>query len=261
MTLEELLKSRLGEESDITDLLEAFESEADARTNGLVKNKEKLLTQISKLKKHQAPEDLDVEAYQAYLEEKDKMDAEKAKLEEEQLAAAGQWDRLKGDMISTYESQIGELKSDFESKVSTLQNALDKELIENVAIKAIDKEQGNAALLLPHIKPHLKTVQGEDGNFSTQVVDTNGEMRLDPKTGEAFDVKSLVNEFKANETFAGAFPVQNSGSGLPAGQANKSFKGQVNPFKADTKNLTEQGRLRRENPQLAEQMAAAAGVK
>lgn len=51
-------------------------------------------------------------------------------------------------------------------------------------------------------------------------------------------------------------------SGAPGGGAgSKGGSGQVNPWKKETFNLTEQGRITRDNPELAKQLKAAAGVK
>lgn len=50
----------------------------------------------------------------------------------------------------------------------------------------------------------------------------------------------------------------NGGGYNPAGGGNSPAK---NPFAKDTFNLTEQGRIFRENPEQARQLAAAAGVK
>lgn len=47
----------------------------------------------------------------------------------------------------------------------------------------------------------------------------------------------------------------------PPGGSDKTKSNVVNPWKAETFNLTEQGRLIREKPELAKQLKAAAGVK
>ncbi|MFC5468419.1 DUF4355 domain-containing protein [Cohnella suwonensis] len=47
----------------------------------------------------------------------------------------------------------------------------------------------------------------------------------------------------------------------PGGGGGGKGGGQINPWKKETFNLTEQGRIIRENPELAKQLKAAAGVK
>ncbi len=49
--------------------------------------------------------------------------------------------------------------------------------------------------------------------------------------------------------------------GAPGGGGSKGGNGQVNPWKKETINLTEQGRILRENPDLAKQLKVAAGIK
>ncbi len=49
-------------------------------------------------------------------------------------------------------------------------------------------------------------------------------------------------------------------SGTPTGGSSKG-NGQINPWKKETFNLTEQGKILRENPELAKQLKVAAGIK
>lgn len=49
--------------------------------------------------------------------------------------------------------------------------------------------------------------------------------------------------------------------GNPPGGGGAGGGGQANPWKKDTYNLTEQGRILREKPELAKQLKAAAGIK
>lgn len=51
------------------------------------------------------------------------------------------------------------------------------------------------------------------------------------------------------------------GNGAPGGGNGSKVTGQVNPWKKETFNLTEQGRILRENPELAKQLKVAAGIK
>jgi len=109
------------------------------------------------------------------------------------------------------------------------------------------------------MRGQMKTVQAEDGSYSVQVLDKEGNQRFQDDATTPFGVKDLVAEFKANDLYAPAFPDLNSGSGNPADTGGKGGTG-VNPWKADTKNVTEQGRINKENPTLAIQMKKAAGV-
>ena len=50
-------------------------------------------------------------------------------------------------------------------------------------------------------------------------------------------------------------------SGAPGGAGGGGTNSQANPWKKETFNLTEQGRILRENPELAKQLKVAAGIK
>ena len=110
---------------------------------------------------------------------------------------------------------------------------------------------------MPHLKDQVKTVL-QDGKFITHVVDAQGEQRVSDD-GKAFGIKDLVAEAKANEKFAPAFPDLNSGSGKGP-NSNSGGGSNVNPWKADTKNITAQAKMNKDNPALAQQMKKAAGV-
>ncbi|WP_270167570.1 phage scaffolding protein [Paenibacillus sp. SYP-B4298] len=65
----------------------------------------------------------------------------------------------------------------------------------------------------------------------------------------------FATEEEGGTKFKGAKPPEGSGGGGTGGA------GAVNPWKKETFNLTEQGRLLRDNPDLAKQFKAAAGIK
>lgn len=76
--------------------------------------------------------------------------------------------------------------------------------------------------------------------------------------GEEVNVATFVETWLRSE---GAKPfVPGSGNNGTGSKADGPGSGRTNPFKAETRNLTEQGRIFRENPALAKQLAAAAGV-
>lgn len=265
MPLLDLIKEKLGDDVDLSAFQEAFESEAntfaDKKVNGLTQKRDQLLEQVKNLKKNQLPDGVDIDAYNTFLTEKEELAAQKAKAEEDALAAAGQWDKLKGDMTTTHTQEVNTLKDQYSSEIKTLKASLDHELITNALMTEINAENGNATLLLPHLTPHLKTIQGENGKYGTQVVDAEGNARVNPSNGEAFGIKDLVAEFKTNEIFAGAFPMQNSGSGNNPNGGGQGTFGQVNPWVAKTKNVTMQAKIMREKPELALQLKKQAGVK
>lgn len=265
MSIETQVKELLGDSADaemISKIVDFANSDAelikDKEVKGLLENKTKLLDQMSKLKKNQMPDGFDSDEFETYKTEKAKFDADKIEIEDKRLKDEGQWEHLKETLITKNRTVVEELTVGKDTEIKSLRNALDKELIENAAIKAIDKENGNSFFLLPHIKDSIKTVS-KDGMFSVEVLDSDGNARIDAESGDPFTIHQLVAEMKSNSMFAPAFPNGNSGSGNDA-NAGGGGSNVVNPWKQDTKNITEQARLNRDNPVLAAQMRKSAGV-
>lgn len=76
------------------------------------------------------------------------------------------------------------------------------------------------------------------------------------KDGKPIGIDDVLKPIK--EASPHLFKAQNGGGYVPAGGDNPPA---TNPFAKDTWNMTEQGKLFRENPAQARQLAAAAGVK
>lgn len=231
----------------------------ETEVKGLKENKTKLLTQMEKLKGNQLPEGYDADGYTNFLKDKGELAKKQKELDDKTLEDKGQWDALKLQLNETHTTAITSLTGEKDAVISGLTKALNKELIENASIKAIEAEKGNSLFLLPHMLGNIETVQAEDGTYGVQVVDKEGNQRFGDDATTPFSVTDLVNEMKANDSFAPAFPEQNGGGGGNANAGGKGGAG-VNPWKAETKNITEQGRIIKENPSLAAQFKKAAGV-
>jgi len=260
MSFEALVKSLFGEnatEDQITKLVEASNSEVDTAVSGLKANQEKNLDQIAKLKKSQIPDGFDKEGYEKYTKEKEDFDKKQKELEDKKLQDEGQWVALKDKMAIAHKNALDLMTAENETTVTNLRKALDKELIENSLAKAIDKEKGNAFFLVPHLKGSIKTVLNGEA-FETHVVDGEGQQRMTDE-GNPFSISDLVAEAKANEMFAPAFPDLNSGSGRGANHGSGGGSA-VNPWKKETRNVTAQAKMNKENPALAAQMRKAAGI-
>ena len=77
------------------------------------------------------------------------------------------------------------------------------------------------------------------------------------KEGKPVGVEEAVKPYKEDTTMAHLFKEQKK---PPYNPKNGGAGGTDNPFAKDTFNLTEQGRLMKENPAQAKELAAAAGV-
>ncbi len=162
-------------------------------------------------------------------------------------------------------------KSDYNDKVKELTTA-------NQTITDLKKaSEGNAEL-----QTKIKNYETEIDNLKTAAANTQKEYALKDKLKEAgvlepdyiiykqggldkftFDkdgkpigVDDVLKPMK--EVSPHLFKNQQGGGYSPAGGGNPPAN---NPFAKDTWNLTEQGKLFRENPAQARQMAQAAGVK
>jgi hypothetical protein len=102
----------------------------------------------------------------------------------------------------------------------------------------------------------------KDGQVIVQVLDTNGNPRIKDVNGTPFTVADLVAEIR--EKSASLFkPDEKRGMGITPGSngAPAAPAGVVNPWAAETRNLTQQMLLENTKPELAKQLKAAAGVK
>jgi len=138
---------------------------------------------------------------------------EKVAAEEQRAQKAGEWDKLKTQLVTQHQDEVAKLKADNTS----LKTAYDNQLIDSAVVTAIAGEKGNTTLLKPHVRNHVKVVQDDNGAFSVQVVDDAGNPRVDG-TGKFLAVSDFVKEMREQDTFAGAFiGAQSSGGGTPPG--------------------------------------------
>lgn len=176
-----------------------------------------------------------------------------SKAEQERLAKLSADDRLK-EIEETYKRQIGERD---EKLTKWQQRAVNRE-VDAALAEAIRAEDGNPVLLSHALKSRVEATMNDDGEVVVTVKGPNGEA-LDSK-GKPFTLKGLVAEFKGNADFAGAFKA-NPANGGGTQRGSKTVGGGNNPFAEATKNLTEQMRLIKTQPELARALAAEAGVK
>jgi DNA-binding transcriptional MerR regulator len=161
---------------------------------------------------------------------------------------AGEWEKLKAQILESHKKEMG--KKDEE--IAKMRQSLESYLVDASATAAIAELKGVPQLLLPHVKTSVKVVENE-GRYVVQIVDAAGTPRVNSK-GEPLTIKELVEEMRLSEVFGRAFePTGTSGGGASGGKPSNSA-GIKNPWKKETFNLTEQGRIYRENPKLAEQL-------
>lgn len=155
--------------------------------------------------------------------------AAQAQAEREKLTKAGEWDKLKAQML---EQQAKEIEAR-ESKLKAKDAAIERYLVDAQATAAIAAAKGVAPLLLPHVKAAVRVIE-EDGEFKVRVVDDKGNPRVNGK-GEFLAVADLVGEMRASEVFGRAFEADGTtGGGAQQSRAGgNSIKGKVDGTEAE----------------------------
>ncbi|MBZ4662775.1 MAG: hypothetical protein JG776_457 [Caloramator sp.] len=133
------------------------------------------------------------------------------------------------------QNQIQELQAKLQESENKIKDVSLTAAIKMAAIKANAKDPDIVSMLIDKSKLNIK----EDGSIE----------------GLEEQLKSIAE----SKAFLFGEPQTKIGSGSnPAGGANSAIK---NPWSKETFNLTEQAKILKENPALAEQLKAAAGVK
>lgn len=154
------------------------------------------------------------------------------------------------EQVDTLNVELGKLQGklkDNEGATETIENLKKQIADKETEMKAIRKSNAiklevlkanpnDVADILPHLKEETITI-AEDGAI----------------TG----LKEQLDALKENKAYLFK-EIEPSGTGGSMGNGGKSKTGEKNPWSKEHFNLTEQGRIIRENPELAEQLKSAA---
>jgi hypothetical protein len=178
----------------------------------------------------------------------DAADSEKAAREEAEAAAAeksGDVDKVKKALEEKHATEMKKR----DDKIASLEAMLNNHVVDGGLVESLSKA-GIAPHLMKAAKALIKT------QFKSEVSEKDGlpVAFIDGKAMTDF-VKEWA-EGEEGKHFIGAPLNGGGGNGGPKGK----FSSADNPFKKETRNLTEQGRLKREDPERAKQLAAEAGV-
>ena len=179
--------------------------------------------------------------------------AEHQTIEADKAMKAGEFEKLKVQLLDSHKKELA--KKDEET--SKMKTTLERYLVDASATTAIAELKGVPQLLLPHVKNAVRVIEN-DGEYIVQVVDATGTPRINNK-GECLSIKELVEEMRQSEIFGRAFEATGTtGSGSTGAKTNMApIK---NPWKKETFNLTEQGRIFKENPELAQRLKKEASA-
>jgi len=184
-------------------------------------------------------------------------------------------DRLAEEKANTVKTQLTEAFSAREKElqtqveaatqtVGTLKNQLQTLMVDNVITAELAKlnplDDARDALVLM-AKQSIRTRE-VDGKIVVEVVDANGNAiikSVENGVVQNMSVADLLAGYR--ETKAALFKAdQKQGLGVPPGAAQGSgSSAQVNPWKKETFNMTQQGVLMNTNPELAKRLKAEAG--
>lgn len=209
--------------------------------------------------------DITPEAAKTAVETAQRLSALDPEKQAEQIANT-KLETIKGQLSAQYGLKETELTTKLKgleeanaSLVGQLKKIKGESLIQSEVTKAnpLDDARDAVELLVgKFVRTSLK-----DGEVVTEVIDTNGNPRIKDVNGTPFTVADLVAEIR--EKSASLFkPDEKRGLGTnPNTPSNPPAGGVVNPYAKDTWNMTQQMVLENTKPELAKQLAAAAGVK
>lgn len=154
---------------------------------------------------------------------------------EEVATMREQFEELRGksgtDALNALKEQLvsahGKERDKLQKKIDRMTQELDRALVESAATSALVAAKGSPALLMPHVRRHVKVVESDDGRFEARVVDEKGNPRV-RDDGTPMLIKHLVDEMRANEEFGRAFEASGAagtgddhGTGGGGGRATK----------------------------------------
>jgi hypothetical protein len=255
MTLEELAEKLGIELNDTTK--GAIGAYLTAQTAGLKSNRDQLNRDVVRLK--------------AELKAFDGIDAEEltATLEELQLEPGDLVERVRanpqpnGDAVKAaeaaaeakYQRQIAKTAKERDAAIAERDAAnrarCDSE-VQRQLMDELAKKKGNSDLLLPMLRGRVKSEIGEDGKVTITVLAPNGD-EMFGDAGAVATVGDLIESIRRDEKFGIAFEAEGGGSDAGHGGQRRP-SGRTNPWAKATWNLTEQNKLKNENPALAGQL-------
>ena len=226
--------------------------------------------------------EIDPDDYASKLELLKKYEKEAEKQKTQKLKDEKNWEKLESQLKEQHQNEVNSLQEQFDSEKQSLtdqiaqitkagetqkgemQTSLIKH-IKNGDLKAeIAKAKGNITILMPHMSPLVDVRANDKGKYSSVVLDDKGNPRTN-NLGQPMSIKELVTEFREKPEFSGAGIFEKAkkpgGSGSQGGTGDEDVT--KNPFKKGADwNLTEQAKLFKKDPQLAQQLkdeAASAG--
>lgn len=183
----------------------------------------------------------------------------KEQIEKEKLEKAGEFDKLKEKMVQEFGKEKKQLFKQLEEankKYSQLEAEFNNMILSNAVItEAVKAEAFNPDVIKLAIMQEAKIEVDDNGNRIIKLYE-NGQEKINYKTGKPLTIAERIEEMKQDERFAFMFKGGITGAGSTQyGVGGANFK---NPFSKEHFNLTEQGKIWKENPELAQRLKAQA---
>lgn len=240
------LEAKAGEKTYSEDYVKTLRTEA-AQRRMKVKELEEKLAKF---------DGIDPDEYQKLLDNK-------KELEKKKLMDAGEFETLRKQLVEENSKELA--KRDEEKAALMLKN---QQLADELDLTILRHEISTAAVIAKALNPSLvemvvlnqaKVDMSEDGKRLIKVLDSKGDARIDIKTGEPIKIITLLEEMKQSPEYAMLFSGGKAGAG--SGTLQYGGKSIDNPWKKETFNLTLQGKIFKENRELAMRLKSEAGVK
>ena len=153
-------------------------------------------------------------------EEIQKLIEQAAEAERKELERKGEWDKLREQLVQKHTAELEAKNKELAEK----DKAISAYLIDSRATEAIAKNDGNARLLLPHVKGRCRVVN-ENGKYSVQVLTPDGSAPMVDSSGNPLSIEDFVKSMRDDEDFQSAFKAKGgTGSGSKGGGAGAPGK-------------------------------------
>lgn len=217
---------------------------------------------------------IDLEAVSKMREELARIEKEKEDSEKARLLKEGQFDELLRRAKEEQESEKAKLVAESERRLAEAMEAKKQlearlaDIAEKQRRSAIQSEIVNAAAKAQAIDPddilfrldRKADLRDVGGREQVVLLGDDGEPLRDPVSGVVLSIEDYVTKMRENERTAHLFASTTRGAGSTTRATPASGAPTSNPWKPETMNLTEQGKLIKSNPELAKRLAADAGV-
>lgn len=167
------------------------------------------------------------------------------------------WEAEKAAMSAAAQKETAKWKEEAERE----RNAARNYFLDSEITRAVTEAKGVPELLGHVVRGQLDVQRTDDGRFNLRVLGPDGQPRIKDSQGNPYALSDLVADLKQDPKYGRAFEASGAAGSGATGSSGNRGGGAANPFKADSRNVTEQMRLAKENPAEAKRLAAEAGVR